>query len=82
MVETNHREDVVETHSEVLSPIPLNLEIEEPTIVRYLSQFDEQDWPEKATEAMKVGVIVIENASPTLDTRVVWWSSEFCAGQL
>jgi len=51
--------------------IPLSLEIDDPLIAAYLTRFDEGDWPDKAVEAMRVGVIALESASPTLDTRVV-----------
>src|SRR5262245_34571601 len=51
--------------------IPLSLEIDDPLIAGYLARFDEADWVEKAVEAMRVGVIALESASPTLDTRVV-----------
>jgi hypothetical protein len=41
-------------------------------VVGYLGQFeDEETQSEKALEALKVGVIAIQSASPTLDTQVV-----------
>jgi hypothetical protein len=49
----------------------LNLVIDDQTIVKYLMQFDESERAEKALEAMRIGVIAIQSASPSLDTKVV-----------
>jgi hypothetical protein len=51
--------------------LTLKCQITDPIIVAYLLRFADEDWPTKAIDAMKVGVIAIENASPSLDTRVV-----------
>lgn len=40
-------------------------------VVACLRRFDRQERDEKALEALKLGVIVIQLASPTLDTQVV-----------
>jgi flagellin-like hook-associated protein FlgL len=49
----------------------LELEIADRDIVRFLEQFDGEERRSKALEALKVGVIAIQSASPTLDTRIV-----------
>ena len=54
------------------SHIDLDLVIHDPNVVAYLQQFqDEDEQREKVLEALKVGVIAIQSASPTLDTRIV-----------
>lgn len=55
-------------HKELLN---LSLEISDPLIVDYLLQFPEEVREQKALEALKVGVIAIQSASPSLDTRIV-----------
>jgi hypothetical protein len=56
----------------VLSNLDLHLVINDRNIINYLSQFgDEVTQCEKAAEALKVGVIAIQSASPTLDTQIV-----------
>lgn len=49
----------------------LELEISDREVVRFLEQFEEEERKTKALEALKVGVIAIRSASPTLDTRIV-----------
>jgi hypothetical protein len=49
----------------------LNLEVADPNVIAYLAAFDETVRCERANEALKVGVIAIRSASPTLDTSVV-----------
>lgn len=51
--------------------IELNLQIRDSTIVSFFKRFNESEWYEKAIEALKVGIIAIQSASPTLDTQVV-----------
>ena len=51
--------------------ISLNLVIGDEIITKYLAQFEKLLWEEKAQEAMRVGVIAIQSASPSLDTRIV-----------
>lgn len=55
-------------HKEMLC---LSLEIADPLIADFLLQFPEEAREQKALEALKVGVIAIQSASPSLDTRVV-----------
>ena len=52
-------------------PLKLELNISDLNIVQYLAQFESPLREAKAEEALKVGVIAIMSASPTLDTRVV-----------
>lgn len=49
----------------------LLLRITEQTVLKYLNTFDEDIREEKALEALRVGVIAIQSASPSLDTKVV-----------
>ncbi len=58
--------------SSVLSSLDLQLFVTDRNVLTYLAQFeDEAVQCEKALEALKVGVIAIQSASPTLDTAVV-----------
>jgi len=55
-----------------VSSLDLSLVIIDRNVLTYLAQFpDEEIQCEKALEALKVGVIAIQSASPTLDTQVV-----------
>jgi len=57
---------------QVISSLDLHLVISDRNVLGYLAQFpDEESQIEKALEALKVGVIAIQSASPTLDTTVV-----------
>lgn len=54
------------------SSLELRLVINDRNALSYLAQFDDEDVQcDKALEALKVGVIAIQSASPTLDTQVV-----------
>ncbi|HEV3003748.1 MAG TPA: hypothetical protein VGX78_04775 [Pirellulales bacterium] len=58
--------------NENVSQLDLTLSISEPNVVAYLAAFPALETREvKAIEALKVGVIAIQSASPTLDVRVV-----------
>ena len=58
--------------NKLLSNLDLTLVITDQNVLSYLSQFeDEEKKIEKAIEALKVGVVAIQSASPTLDTTVV-----------
>jgi hypothetical protein len=62
---SHHRTDAV-------SSLDLSLVINDHNVLTYLAQFQDEDVRcEKALEALKVGVIAIQSASPTLDTQVV-----------
>lgn len=55
-----------------VSSLDLTLLITDQNVLTYLAQFDDEETQcEKALEALKVGVIAIQSASPTLDTQVV-----------
>jgi hypothetical protein len=49
----------------------LELDVRDPTVIKYLEPFDALPRQDKALEALRVGVIAIQSASPTLDTKVV-----------
>jgi hypothetical protein len=49
----------------------LELEVRDRSVIDYLEKFDEKDRPERALDALKVGVIALRWASPTLDGEVV-----------
>lgn len=52
--------------------LTLTLDIQEPVVLDYLAQFHDTSVQQaKALEALKVGVIAICSATPSLDTRVV-----------
>jgi hypothetical protein len=55
----------------VCSVISLNLQIREPLLIAYLEPFEEPERSAKALEALKVGVIALQTACPTLDTQIV-----------
>lgn len=58
--------------SRTVEPMLLTLEVSDPNVITYLSAYEDEDLrAEKAIEALKVGVIAIQSASPTLDTTVV-----------
>lgn len=52
-------------------PLQLVLNVRDALVIKYLTRFDSTDREERALEALKVGVIAIQSASPTLDTRIV-----------
>jgi hypothetical protein len=55
-----------------VSSLELSLVLTDRNVLAYLLPFeDEETQCEKALEALKVGVIAIQSASPTLDTQVV-----------
>jgi hypothetical protein len=47
------------------------LEVRDRTVIDYLERFDEEDRPERALDALRVGVIALRSANPTLDSEVV-----------
>lgn len=53
------------------SSFEISLRISDPQIISYLNKFNEDQRQQKAIEAMKVGIIALESASPTLDARIV-----------
>lgn len=53
------------------SIVTLDLEVREPLLVAYFEPFEEPERSAKGLEALKVGVIALQTACPTLDTQVV-----------
>jgi hypothetical protein len=51
--------------------IALTLEVREPLLVAYFEPYEEPERSAKALEALKVGVIAVQTACPTLDTQIV-----------
>lgn len=51
--------------------LPIELTIRDADVIKYLAQYESPEREEKALEALKVGVIAILSASPSLDTKVV-----------
>jgi len=49
----------------------LALEVREPLLVAYFEPFEEPERSAKALEALRVGVIALQTACPTLDTQIV-----------
>jgi len=54
------------TKADVLA---LHLEVRDPEVIKYLLSFDEPERVAKATEALHIGVFVIQSAIPTSDLR-------------
>lgn len=52
-------------------PLQIELNIQDPIVIEYLIRFDESMHEEKVLEALRIGVIAIQSASPTLDTKIV-----------
>jgi flagellin-like hook-associated protein FlgL len=71
MEHANGRSVLKEAEEDRMEKLVLTLEITERTVLEYLQQFPEGSRCEKALDALKVGVIAIQSASPSLDTRVV-----------
>ena len=53
------------------SVITLDLEVREPLLLAYFEPWAEPERSAKALEALKVGVIALQTACPTLDTQIV-----------
>ncbi|MCI0640805.1 MAG: hypothetical protein L0Y72_02430 [Gemmataceae bacterium] len=51
--------------------IQLVLELRDPLLVAYFESFAEPERSAKALEALKVGVIALQSACPTLDTQII-----------
>ena len=51
--------------------VELFIKSHDPLIVNYLALFEEDEKVEKVLEALRVGIIAIHSASPSLDTKVV-----------
>ncbi len=66
-----HKEIKTDTIPKNNDVLEILLKITEQTVLKYLYSFDEANREEKAIEALRVGVIAIQSASPSLDTRIV-----------
>src|SRR5262245_46764604 len=53
------------------SALSLQLEVSEPLLVTYFEPFEEPARSAKAVEALRVGVIALQTACPTLDMQIV-----------
>jgi len=58
-------------HIQVVDEIQLDISVKDRNVINFLSQYDGEKRKEKALEALKVGVIAIQSASPFLDTKIV-----------
>jgi hypothetical protein len=54
-----------------LGVLHLDLKVQDSMVIKYLTGFEESSREQKALEALRVGVIAIQSATPTLDTRIV-----------
>lgn len=61
----------IDTGDAKATAIELAFTTDDPIVVGYLTQFEHPKRVEKALDALKVGVIAIQSASPTLDTKIV-----------
>jgi hypothetical protein len=53
------------------SVVQLSLEVREPLLVAHFQPYEEPERSAKALEALKVGVIALQTACPTLETQIV-----------
>ena len=51
--------------------IHLELHVRDSSVMKYLLAFEESQREEKALEAIRVGVVAIQSAIPSLDTKIV-----------
>lgn len=61
----------VNNYDSEMTEMQLQLVVRDRTVMNFLSRYEGEQRQEKALEALKVGVIAIQSASPFLDTRVV-----------
>ena len=60
-----------ENGTEKTNSVKLTLNIMDVNTINYLGQFEDDEIDFKALEALKIGVIAIQSATPTIDTNVV-----------
>ena len=60
-----------EIQTETQNELTLELKVTDLNTVKYLKSFEQSLSSEKALEALRIGVIAIQSASPTLDTKIV-----------
>lgn len=67
------KKEIIELHQTTGSNdvLHLDLSISDPIVTKYLLSFDSSIRSDKAIEALRVGIIAIQSASPSLDTKVV-----------
>ena len=63
--------DTMINGSKTMTSAKLVLNITDQNTITYLNQFDDDTVESKALEALKIGVIAIESATPTIDTNLV-----------
>lgn len=63
--------DVARISENYQEPLVIELNIQDPIVIDYLNDFDESIRKDKALEALRIGVVAIKSASPTLDTKIV-----------
>ena len=61
----------INSNTQMPHELTLKLTVKDENIIKYLISYDSPQREDKALEALKVGVIAILSASPSLDTRVV-----------
>jgi hypothetical protein len=61
----------MENKTSVIESLKLTLLVDDVNVVKYLNKFEEPERSDKAIEALRVGVIAIQSASPSLDTTIV-----------
>lgn len=60
-----------QSDSKVSSELFLKLTVKDENVIKYLISYESPQREDKALEALKVGVIAILSASPSLDTKIV-----------
>ena len=66
-----NQKDTMINGSKTMTSAKLVLNITDQNTIDYLGQFDDDTIESKALEALKIGVIAIQSATPTIDTNVV-----------
>ena len=64
-------EEIKSSSAKVPTELLLKLTVKDDNIIKYLMNYESPQREDKALEALKVGVIAILSASPSLDTKVV-----------
>lgn len=65
--QNNHAKD---NRSKIVSK-PISLNVSDLNTITYLDQFIDKEMENRALEALKIGVIAIQSATPTIDTNLV-----------
>jgi len=64
-------ETINSSNIKVPSELSLKLTVKDENVIKYLISYESPQREDKALEALKVGVIAILSASPSLDTKIV-----------